>query len=102
METTTQRQTRGFASIATPDGRFRIWLPRPTAAGTMHCNCGFGLMGHLPFADAIDQLPYVRVHCVRQLDDDFSTIVIQCLEKPYMQTAARLLDDLPRVMEEHL
>ena len=24
---------KGFSSISTPDGQFRMWIPRPTASG---------------------------------------------------------------------
>ena len=104
MKTTTtlKQQTRGFASIASGDGRFRLWLPRPTATGLMVCNCGFGLRSHLPFVDAIDQLDYVKVAAVNQLDQDFSTIVLQCLEQPYAVCVERLMEDIPNLMEEHL
>ena len=93
---------RGYASISTNDGRYRIWIPRPNGAGVMHCNCGFGLRSHLPFVDAIDQLDYVTVAAVNQLDQDFSTIVLQCLERPYAVCVERLMEDIPNLMEEHL
>ena len=92
---------RGFASISTPDGRYRLWIPRPTPSGTMYCNCGFGLRSHLPFVDAIDRLDYVHVEEVRQMDQDFSCIVIQC-EGEHKGCLERLLEDIPNIMEEHL
>lgn len=92
---------RGFASISTPDGRYRLWIPRPTAAGTMYCNCGFGLRSHMPFVDAIDRLDYVHVEEVRQMDEDFSCIVIQC-DGEHKGCLERLLEDIPNIMEEHL
>lgn len=93
---------RGFVSISTPDGRYRLWIPRPSMAGIMHCNCGFGLQSHRPFVDAIDRLEYVSVEAVEQLDEDFSTLVIQCKTQPYRDVLPRLLEDLPELMEEHL
>ena len=47
---------KGFSSISTPDGKFRMWIPRPTVSGRVICNCGFALKSHLPFVDAIDAL----------------------------------------------
>ena len=91
----------GYASISTTDGRFRLWIPRPTAAGTMYCTCGFGLRSHLPFVDAINQLDYVHVEAVKQLDEDFSTIILQ-LDGDRQGTLARLMKDIPKLMEEHL
>lgn len=93
--------TRGYASICTADGRYRLWIPRPTAAGTMHCTCGFGLRSHLPFVDAIDRLDYVHVEEVRQLDEDFSCIVLVC-DGDHKGCLARLMEDIPNLMEEHL
>lgn len=101
MITTNNTPTRGYASISTNDGRYRIWIPRPNAAGTMLCNCGFGLRSHLPFVDAIDRLDYVHVEAVRQLDEDFSTIVLQC-DGDHRGCLERLMEDIPRLMEEHL
>ena len=61
MQTTTERQPRGFATISTPDGRDRIWLPRPTASGQIYATCSFALSGRMPLVDSIDTLGYVRV-----------------------------------------
>lgn len=102
MEKFVRKENRGFASISTDDGRYRIWIPRPTTAGTMYCTCGFGLRGHMPFVDAIDRLPYLQVQEVNQIDEDFSAIVIRCTETPYRTCMERMLDDLPRLMDEEL
>ena len=59
---------KGFSSISTPDGQFRMWIPRPTASGKAICNCGFALKSHLPFVDAVDALDYLQVDEVRQID----------------------------------
>ena len=101
MTTTHNINPRGYASISTNDGRYRIWIPRPNGAGVMHCNCGFGLRSHLPFVDAIDRLDYVHVEAVRQLDEDFSTIVLQC-DGEHKGCLERLMEDIPALMEEHL
>lgn len=101
MTTTNDINPRGYASISTNDGRNRIWIPRPDKAGVMRCNCGFGLMSHLPFVDAIDQLDYVHVEEVRQIDEDFSCIVLQC-DGEHKGCLARLMGDIPALMEEHL
>ena len=92
---------RGYANISTNDGRFRIWIPRPNGAGVMHCNCGFGLRSHLPCVDAIDRLDYVHVEAVKQLDEDFSTIILQC-DGEHKGCLERLMEDIPTLMEEHL
>ncbi len=92
---------RGYASISTNDGQYRIWIPRPDKAGVMCCNCGFGLRSYLPFVDAIDQLDYVHVEEVKQLDKDFSAIVVQC-DGDRNGCLERLMEDIPRLMEEHL
>ena len=101
MTTINKTPTRGYDSISTNDGRYRLWIPRPTAAGTMHCTCGFGLRSHLPFVDAIDRLDYVHVEEVKQLDQDFSTIVLQC-DTDHSGCLARLMEDIPNLMEEYL
>lgn len=92
---------RGYASISTPDGKFRIWVPRPTSAGRMNCTCGFALKKHLPFVDAMDALDYIQVEEVRQIDEDFSYMVISCLEKPH-ECMLKLIDDFPSLMEQYL
>ena len=101
MTTTNDINPRGYASISTNDGRNRIWIPRPDKAGVMRCNCGFGLGSHLPFVDAIDRLDYVHVEAVRQLDEDFSTIILQC-DGEHKGCLERLMEDIPNIMEEHL
>lgn len=101
MTTINKTPTRGYASISTADGRYRLWIPRPTAAGTMHCTCGFGLRSHLPFVDAIDRLDYVHVEEVRQIDQDFSTIILQC-DGDHKGCLTRLMEDIPNIMEEYL
>ena len=101
MTDTTHTPKRGYASISTTDGRFRLWIPRPTVAGTMCCTCGFGLRSHLPFVDAIDKLDYVHVEALKQLDEDFSIIILQ-LDGDRQGTLARLMEDIPKLMEEHL
>lgn len=92
---------RGYVSISTNDGHNRIWIPRPNKAGVMHCNCGFGLRGHMPFVDAIDKLDYVHVEEVRQLDEDFSCIILVC-DGDHKGCLARLMEDIPTLMEAHL
>lgn len=94
-------KTRGFASISTPDGRFRIWVPRPTNSGRMTCNVGFPLKEHLDFVDAIDGLEYLQVDEVRQIDKDLSTMVLWCKQSP-TACMERLLEDLPELMEQYL
>lgn len=94
--------SKGFASVSTPDGKYRIWMPRPTGSGTMACACSFGLQHRLPLVDAIDRLPYVRVDEVREIDEDYSTLVLTCQTTPYSACLERLMEDLPNLMEEHL
>lgn len=72
---TTEINDRGFASISTPDGRFRMWVPRPTAGGKITCSCGFALGEYLPFTDAVDALAYVRVEEIRHIDEGFGYMV---------------------------
>mgnify|MGYP001778394204 CR=1 FL=1 len=93
---------RGFATVSTPDGNFRIWLPRPTKSGTMRCSCSFALKQKLPMVDAIDALPYIQIEEVNEIDEDYSTFVLTCLHKPYSECLERLMDDLPDIMNKHL
>lgn len=97
-----KEKNKGFASVSTPDGKYRIWMPRPTGSGTMTCACSFGLQHRLPLVDAIDRLPYVRVDEVREIDEDYSTLVLTCQTTPYSACLERLMEDLPNLMEEHL
>lgn len=93
---------KGFASVSTPDGRYRIWLPRPTSSGRLVCSCSFALKKRLPLVDAIDALPYIQVEEIRDIDEDYSTFIITCKETPYHACMERLIEDLPKLMEEHL
>lgn len=99
MKTNNQK---GFATVSTPDGRYRIWLPRPTSSGVMRCSCSFGLRNRLQLIDAIDALNYVRVDEVNEIDQDYSTFVITCLHRPFADCLEKLMDDLPEVMEKNL
>lgn len=92
---------RGYASISTPDGKYRVWIPRPTSAGRVVCSCGFALKSHLPFVDAIDALDYLQVDEVRQIDQDLSNLIISCLDKPH-ECMLRMVEDIPKLMEEYL
>lgn len=93
---------KGFASVSTPDGRYRIWLPRPTSSGRLVCSCSFALKKRLQLVDAIDALPYIQVEEIRDIDEDYSTFIITCKETPYHACMERLIEDLPKLMEEHL
>lgn len=94
-------KSRGYASISTPDAKYRMWVPRPTRSGRITCNCGFSLSRGLPFVDAISELKYVTVDEVKRIDKDFGTMVLQCNEKPG-DCMERLLEDLPELMERYL
>lgn len=100
-ETTTERQPRGFATISTPDGRDRIWIYRPTESGFIDIACSFDLNGRFGFVDAVDHLEYVRVEEARIIDEDYSTLMLSCQQVP-MDCMERLMEDLPKVMEEWL
>lgn len=102
METKqTTKQQRGFACIASPDERYRIWIPRPTPTGILVCTCGFALSGHMDFVDAVDRLFYVRVDRAQTIDNDLSNLYLTCLQAP-MGCMEQLLEDLPDIMEENL
>ena len=94
--------SRGFVTVSTSDGKYRIWMPRPTRSGKMRCSCSFGLQHRLPLIDAIDALPYIRMEEVSEIDEDYSTFVLTCQAQPYSECMERLMDDLPELMEEHL
>ena len=81
---------KGFSSISTPDGQFRMWIPRPTASGRVICNCGFALKSHLPFVVA-----------VRQIDQDFSILAISFLNAPH-ECMLKMIEDIPELMEQYL
>lgn len=52
--------------------------------------------------DAIDALPYIQVEEIRDIDEDYSTFIITCKETPYHACMERMIEDLPKLMEEHL
>ena len=93
---TTAQSNRGYASISTPDGKFRIWLNRPTI-----CSCGFALKRKLPFVDTISALGYVQADEVRQIDQDYSTLILYCVQSPD-GVFERLIEDIPELMEQYL
>lgn len=96
------KNQKGFASVSTPDGRYRIWMPRPTSSGRLICSCSFALKRWMPLVDAIDALPYIQVEEVRDIDEDYSTFILTCKQTPYHACMDKLMDDLPRLMEAHL
>lgn len=102
METKTiETQRRGFAHIASPDGQYNIWIPRPTPTGILVLTCGFALSGRMDFVDAIDRLPYIRVDRAQTVDNDLSHLHLTCLQAPG-GCMEQLLTDLPELMEQHL
>ena len=101
MTTSDNINHRGYVSIKSQDGRNRIWIPRPDKNGIMHCTCGFGLKSHMPFVDAIDQLDYVHVEDVKQIDQDICCIILVC-DGDHKGCLAKLMEDIPNIMEEHL
>lgn len=92
---------RGYASISTPDGKYRMWITRFTSAGTATCSCGFSLKGNLPFVDAINQLDYLRVDEVKEIDQDYSILIVSCLDRP-SECLMRMVEDFPELMEKYL
>lgn len=100
-KTTIEKHPRTFATISTPDGRHRIWLPRPTEAGRIFASCSFALAGHMDFVDGIDRLGYVRVERAETSDDNYSRLDLSCQDGPAL-CLERLMEDLPGLMEEHL
>ena len=92
---------KGFSSISTPDGKFRMWIPRPTVSGRVICNCGFALKSHLPFVDAIDALDYLQVDEVRQIDQDLSSLTISLLDAPH-ECMLKMIEDIPELMDQYL
>lgn len=92
---------RNFSSISTPDGKFRMWIPRLSASGKVACSCSFALKSHLPFVDAIDALDYLQVDEVIQIDQDLSYLVISCLEAPH-ECIMKMIEDIPELMEQYL
>ena len=98
---TTGQLNRGYASISTPDGKFRIWLNRPTASGKIICSCGFALKQKLPFVDAISALGYVQADEVQQIDQDYSTLILYCVQSSN-GVFERLIEDIPELMEQYL
>lgn len=68
----------------------------------MRCACSFGLKNKLPMVDAIDALPYIQIEEVNEIDEDYSTFILTCLNKPYSECLERLMDDLPDIMNKHL
>lgn len=97
----TRQPNRGYASISTPDGKFRMWVNRPTASGCIVCSCGFSLKQKLSFADAITALGYVRVDEVREIDQDYSTLILCCVHSSN-GVFEQLIEDIPELMEQYL
>ena len=98
---TNNLQSRGFATISNADGRLRIRVQRPTPEGSIHLSCNFALAGHYDFVDAVDTLGYVSVYSALTYDTDYSSMVMTCLMESG-ECMARLMEDLPKVMEEWL
>lgn len=98
---TTGKTDRGYASISTPDGKFRMWLNKPTASGKIICSCGFSLKQKLPFVDAINTLGYVQADKVRLIDEDYSTLILICVQSSD-GVFERLIEDIPELMEQYL
>lgn len=92
---------RNYASISTPEGMYHIWLSRPTKNGEIICSCGFSLQYKMPFLDAISNLGYVSADEVQIIDQDYSVIILQCVQAPE-GVYERLLDDIPELMEKYL
>lgn len=102
METKTiKTPKRGFACISSPDGQYKIWIPRPTSADILILTCSFALSGRMDFVDAIDRLSYIRVDRAQTVDDDLSYLHLTCLQAPG-GCMEQLLTDLPELMEEWL
>lgn len=96
-----RRQQRGFGSIGTPDGTHRVWLQRPTASGRICAACNFALAGHMNLVDAIDLLGYVSVDAAVSYDNDYSCLTLSCILAPE-GCLEKLMDDIPKLMEEFL
>lgn len=94
-------ETRGYASISTPEGKYRMWISRPTKSGRMTCNCGFALANKMPFVDGIESLGYVSVEEVRQIDSDFSYLILRCVDTS-SECMLCLIEDIPALMEKYL
>ena len=100
-KTITEKHPRTFAIIGTPDGSRRLWLSRPTEAGHIYATCSFALTGRMAFVDSIDALDYIRVDRVITYDEDISALQLTLLQDP-QDCLERLMEDLPKLMEEHL
>lgn len=98
---TTGKTDRGYVAISTPDGKFRMWLNKPTASGKIICSCGFSLKQKLPFVDAISTLGYVQADEVRLIDEDYSTLILICVQSSD-GVLERLIEDIPELMEQYL
>ncbi|TCO88123.1 hypothetical protein EV202_1276 [Bacteroides heparinolyticus] len=94
------KEVRNYTSIASPDGKEKIWISRPTRVGQLQCTCSFSLKGNLTFVDAIDALEYLSVEKVGQIDEEFSFFIVRPNIDP-RKCALRLIDDLPELMNEH-
>lgn len=99
MERTTN--LRNYASISTPEGMYHIWLSRPTKNGEIICSCGFSLQHKMPFVDAISNLGYVFADEVQIIDQDYSVIILKCVQATE-GVYEKLMDDIPELMEKYL
>lgn len=100
METNNLQQ-REFAVISSPDGKHQMRLNLPLPDGRIFASCSFALAGHWDFVDSIDTLGYVRVDSASTYDADYSSMQMTCLMEPG-ECMERLMEDLPKVMEEWL
>ena len=102
MTTTTDTESplsKPTATITAPDGKNFIRIYLYPDAGIAYLSCSFGLSGHIPFVDAIDRLDYVHVEEVKTYDNDYATARLLCSGDHCL---ARLMEDIPNIMEEHL
>lgn len=93
---------RGYTSISTPDGKWRVWINRLNKSGQFAIACGFSIGDKLQFVDAIDALEYVQVEEVCHLDDDLSDLIIDCTIENHGEVFLRLIEDLPELMDKYL
>lgn len=77
-----------------------MWLNRPTVSGRIVCSCGFALKERLPFVNAINELGYVQVDEVRQIDQDYSTLILYSVHA-FNEVFEQLIEDIPKLMEQY-
>ena len=92
----------GYISIFMPDESGAIALHYSKEEKCIKAFCSFPLSGNMGLVDSVDTLGYVRVESAETIEGvNAGRLKLACLKKP-AECLERLMEDLPKVMEEWL